>query len=120
MPRKRTDTEDQDWDWGFRTDAFWGTNARWAIAHGLEDEINGNYDSSMALPFPMPTPHWPTKTLTLKVGHFVSPVGYFTIDTTQNFFNTTSLYLSIWRTLYPHGCLGQPKGERQLSMSAAV
>ncbi len=84
---KRTNTEDQDWDWGFRTDAFWGTNARWAVAQGLEDQINGAYQFyGIAIPNAYATLAY--QDTTLKVGHFVSPVGYFTIDTTQNFFNT--------------------------------
>lgn len=84
---KVTDTSDQDFDWGGRVDSFWGTNARWAIAQGLEDQINNSRQFyGIAIPNAYATLAY--QDTSVKVGHFVSPVGYFTIDTTQNFFNT--------------------------------
>ena len=84
---KVLDTSDQDWDWGFRTDAFWGTNARWSIAQGLEDTMNSSRQF-YGIAIPNAYASFGYQDTSLKVGHFVSPVGYFTIDTTQNFFNT--------------------------------
>jgi hypothetical protein len=84
---KRTDTSDQDFDWGGRVDAFWGTNARWAVAQGLEDNMNGN-DQFYGLAIPNAYGSVAYQDLTVKVGHFISPVGYFGLDTTGNFFNT--------------------------------
>lgn len=84
---KRVNTEDQDLDWGGRVDTFWGTNARWSVAQGLEDDINGA-DQFYGIAIPNAYGAVAYQDLTVKVGHFISPVGYFGLDTSGNFFNT--------------------------------
>ena len=87
---RATDTSKKDWDIGGRFDAFLGTNARFDTETGLENN-NFGFNSShsnygIALPqFYIETAY---KSLKIKWGHFISPVGYFTVDMTQNFFNT--------------------------------
>jgi hypothetical protein len=87
---RATDTSKKDWDLGGRFDAFLGTNARFDTETGLENN-NFSFNSrhsiyGIALPqFYVETAY---KSLKIKWGHFISPVGYFTVDTTQNFFNT--------------------------------
>ncbi len=84
---RATDTTTKDWDIGGRVDVLYGTSARLTTEAGLEDNINrqsNNY--GLAIPaFYVETAY---KKLKVKWGHFISPVGYFTVDTTQNFFNT--------------------------------
>lgn len=83
---KVTDTCDRDFDWGGRVDVMWGTNARFLVAHGLEDKINGDYSFyGMAIPNAYATLAY--RDLTVKFGHFVSPIGYVSLDTSKNFFN---------------------------------
>lgn len=79
--------ECKDWDFGGRFDALYGTNARFTTETGLEDNINRQHSFyGLALPqFYVEAAYKSTKT---KIGHFISPVGYFTVDMTQNFFNT--------------------------------
>lgn len=85
---RATQTSDTKcWDIGGRADILWGTNARFDTEAGLEDNINRAQSFyGLAIPqFYMEVAYKDTKT---KFGHFISPVGYFTVDMTQNFFNT--------------------------------
>lgn len=85
---RTTKTEEgKDWDIGGRADFMYGTNARWSTATGLEDDLNRDH-SFYAIAFPQLYGEIAYKSVKVKAGHFVSPVGYFTVDTTQNFFNT--------------------------------
>lgn len=84
---RTTEADDCSWDFGYRTDMMYGTNYRWATAAGLEDEWQFNTSRSF---YGVATPNayaevarGQTKT---KIGRFVSPVGFYTVDTTQNFF----------------------------------
>ena len=81
-----TDTTEKDWDFGGRVDAFYGTNARFDTTGQLERKIDGQQFYGLALPqFYQETAY---KKVKVKTGHFISPVGFFTVDMTQNFFNT--------------------------------
>lgn len=70
--------------WGYRVDALYGTNYRWDTAGGLESNINGHQFYGLALPQAYLEAGF--NDLTVKVGHFVSPVGYYTVGTNNNFF----------------------------------
>ena len=84
---KATDTSERDWDLGGRIDTLYGTSYRFTTEAGLEDKWNiGRQFYGLALPQAYTEVAY--KKLKVKVGHFISPVGYFTVDTTQNFFNT--------------------------------
>ena len=86
---RATDTTEKDWDLGGRVDMLYGTNYRWATSAGLEDRWSMNTNQQfygMALPQLYAEAAY--KNVKVKAGHFVSPVGYFTVDTSQNFFNT--------------------------------
>lgn len=77
----------KDFDIGGRIDVMYGTNFRFNTETGLEDNINGSHSFyGVALPqFFTTTKYY---NWTFKSGHWVSPVGYFTVDMSQNFFNT--------------------------------
>ena len=87
---RATDTTKQDFDLGGRFDGFLGTNARFDTETGLENN-NFAFNNQHAFygialtQFYLETAY---KKVKIKWGHFISPVGYFTVDMTQNFFNT--------------------------------
>ncbi|MEX0977742.1 MAG: outer membrane beta-barrel protein, partial [Pirellulales bacterium] len=88
---RATDTGGSGWDWGYRIDGMYGTDARFTTASGLE--TRGYFTS----------PKWSTQRfygpalpqfylegavndLKVKVGHYYAPVGYEVVPTTGNFF----------------------------------
>jgi hypothetical protein len=83
---KPTDTKGEGWDFGWRADAFYGSSYRWDTEAGLETNINTGGTYGLAIPqFYAEVAY---NDLKVKVGHFISPVGYFTVGTYNNFFNT--------------------------------
>ena len=97
---KATDTSKKDWDFGGRADVLYGTNARLTTESGLESpHLNGGGIYGLAIPQFYGEVAY--KKLKVKVGHFISPIGYFTVDTTQNFFNTIP-YTYQWGEPFTH------------------
>ena len=84
---KATDTKGQGWDFGWRADAFYGTSYRWDTEAGLETHINGG-NAFYGLAIPQFFGEVAYNDLKVKVGHFISPVGFYTVGTYNNFFNT--------------------------------
>lgn len=86
---RATDTSKQDWDLGMRIDANYGSNYRWMTSAGFEDKwkINTSHDT-YGLALPQLYIETAYKKLKVKWGHYGSPVGYFVLDTTQNFFSS--------------------------------
>jgi hypothetical protein len=82
-----TDTKGSGWDLGYRVDAFYGTNYRWDTEAGLETHINGG-NAFYGLAIPQFYGEVAYNDLKVKVGHFISPVGFYTVGTYNNFFNT--------------------------------
>ena len=97
---KATDTSKKDWDFGGRVDLLYGTNARLTTESGLETpKLDGPGNYGLAIPqFYSEIAY---KKLKIKTGHFISPIGYFTVDTTQNFFNTIP-YTYQWGEPFTH------------------
>ena len=85
---KATDTSKKDWDFGGRVDLLYGTNARLTTESGLETRRLDSNGGLYGLAIPQFYAEAAYKKWKLKVGHFISPIGYFTVDTSQNFFNT--------------------------------
>jgi hypothetical protein len=83
---KATDTKGSGWDLGWRADAFYGTNYRWDTEAGLETHINSGQFYGLAIPQFYGEVAY--NDLKVKVGHFISPVGFYTVGTYNNFFNT--------------------------------
>ena len=78
---------DKDMDFGGRIDLLYGSNFRFTTSTGLEDNINGSHAFyGLALPQFFATAKF--NNWTLKSGHWISPVGFFGVDMSQNFFNT--------------------------------
>ena len=97
---KATNTTDKDWDIGGRVDVNYGTNSRLFTESGLEHNINGS-NQQYGLAFPQFYAEVAYKKLKIKAGHFISPIGYYTVDTTQNFFNTIP-YTYQWGEPFTH------------------
>ena len=96
-----SDTSKKDFDFGMRVDTMYGSNYRWATSSGFEDKVfktntgtgGTGGTSSVAsnqygLAIPQAYVDAAYKAFKLRVGHIISPVGFFTVDTTQNVFNT--------------------------------
>ena len=97
---KATDTSKNDFDIGGRVDLLYGTNARLTTETGLETP-NLNGPGIYGLAIPQFYGEVAYKKLKIKAGHFISPVGYFTVDTSQNFFNTIP-YTYQWGEPFTH------------------
>jgi Putative beta-barrel porin-2, OmpL-like. bbp2 len=98
---KATDTSKKDWDWGARADLLYGTNARLTTESGLETRRIDSNGGTYGLALPQFYAEVAYKKLKIKAGHFISPIGYFTVDTTQNFFNTIP-YTYQWGEPFTH------------------
>lgn len=83
---KAANTEGCGWDYGWRVDALYGSNYRWDTAAGLETNINNGQFYGLALPNLYGEVAY--NDVTVKLGHFTSPVGFFAVGTANNFFPT--------------------------------
>jgi hypothetical protein len=80
---KATDTGGYGWDWGYRIDAMYGSDARFTQAAGLET-WNTNRFYGLALPqFYVQAAY---NDVTVNIGHFYAPVGYEVVTMPGNFF----------------------------------
>lgn len=92
-----TDTSKKAFDVGGRVDLEFGSNYRWATSAGFEDKVfktntgqanTGTVNSSQyGLALTQAYLDFAYKSTKLRVGHIISPVGFYTVDTTQNFFS---------------------------------
>ncbi len=82
-----TNTEEKFFDIGGRVDLLYGTNARFVQAYGLDEEWITNR-SFYGLVMPQMYGEVATGSIKTKVGRFFSPVGYFGVNTADNFFYT--------------------------------
>lgn len=71
-------------DCGYRVDLLFGSNYRWCTAVGLETDWNSGSTYGLALPQAYAEVAY--NNVTVKMGHFISPVGYYTVGTANNFF----------------------------------
>jgi len=80
-----TKTNGCGWDWGMRADAFYGTNYRWDTSAGFETNwgTNGTF---YGIAVPNLYAEAAYNNWTVRAGRFVSPVGYYTVGSPNNFF----------------------------------
>src|SRR5438094_964216 len=78
-------TDGCGWDWGMRADAFYGTNYRWDTSAGFETKwgTNGTF---YGIAVPNLYAEGAYNNWTVRAGRFVSPVGYYTVGSPNNFF----------------------------------
>ena len=98
---KATDTSKKDFDLGGRVDLLYGTNARLTTESGLETPRLDSNGGLYGLAIPQFYVEAAYKKWKFKAGHIISPIGYFTVDTTQNFFNTIP-YTYQWGEPFTH------------------
>lgn len=89
-----TDTGGSGIDLGGRVDLLYGTDYRFTTATGLEQNSdntnnwNGEGHRFYGLAMPQFYGEIAINDLKTKIGHFYSPVGFFVVPSTGNFFNT--------------------------------
>jgi hypothetical protein len=110
---------DKCFDVGGRIDAFFGSNYRFDIESGLEDNINGSHSFyGLALPqFYVTTKY---DNVTFKSGHFFSPVGFFGVDMSQNFFNTLPYTYQYGEPFTHTGTLASVQVNEQLNVGGGI
>jgi hypothetical protein len=90
IAEKTIDTGGCGWDWGGRLDVLYGTDYIFTMATGLETRDdgtphwNGNPDYGVALPQAYVELGY--NNLSIKGGHFYTPIGYEVVPATGNFF----------------------------------
>lgn len=91
---KATDTGGCGWDIGGRIDTFFGSSARFVTETGWEVRGNNTFNPNTFTSklYGLSTPNAYTEVaynkLKVKIGRFVSPVGYMTVGTPLNIFTT--------------------------------
>ncbi|MFM9115982.1 MAG: outer membrane beta-barrel protein [Planctomycetota bacterium] len=83
---RAADTQGAGWDYGYGIDSMYGTNYRWNTAAGLETNLNGSSATFYGAAIPQAYFEIAKDDVTVKMGHFLSPVGYFAVGTHRNFF----------------------------------
>lgn len=110
---------DKCFDIGGRIDAFYGSNYRFDIQSGLEDNINGSHAFyGLALPQFYVTTKWDN--VTFKSGHFFSPVGFFGVDMSQNFFNTLPYTYQYGEPFTHTGSMASVQVDDSLNVGAGI
>jgi hypothetical protein len=110
--------------WGFRADAFYGTNYRLPQSLGWELTPNGNPgwnpDSNYGVTVPQLYGEVGYGDWSLKVGHFYALRGYERVQTTENFFYTYSYAFQFAGPFTHWGGLASWKPSSTLSVDAGV
>jgi hypothetical protein len=92
---KETDTSDGGWDWGFRFDAMYGTNAQFTQSYGNSpgtwDYLNGYDHGIYGWALPQLYGDIAYGDLKVRLGHFYTTVGYEVVPATGNFFFSHAL-----------------------------
>lgn len=108
---------DAEYDIGGRVDVMYGSNFRFMTSTGLEDNLNGSHSFyGVAIPQAYITSKY--KNVTLKSGHWFSPVGYFGVDMTGNFFNTLPYTYQYGEPFTHSGTLAQVQVNDTLNVGA--
>jgi len=81
---KAADTGGCGWDWGARVDALYGTNYRWDTSAGFETHWGNGQFYGLAVPQMYGEVAY--NNLSVKIGRWFSPVGYYVIGTANNYF----------------------------------
>lgn len=85
--QRATNTLDSDWDIGGRFDFISGSNARFFVTSGTIEDVN-SARAFYGVAIPQLYGEIAYRQLKVKLGHFLSPAGFFTANTALNFFTT--------------------------------
>lgn len=113
-----TDTGGSGWDIGGRIDTMYGTNYRWNTSAGLESKWNSGGFYGLALPAAYAEIAY--NDLKVKVGHFITPIGYYTLGTYNNFFNTLPYTFQYGEPFTHTGMLGTYQVTDNLALGAGI
>jgi hypothetical protein len=115
---KAAKTEGCGWDWGFRTDMMYGTSYRWNTSAGFETHFgNGSF---YGLAVPQAYVEGAINDLTVKVGRWYSPVGYYVIGTANNFFATLPYTFQYGEPFTHTGAYAVQKMSDELTLGAGI
>jgi hypothetical protein len=115
---RAANTEGCGWDWGVRTDALYGTNYRWNTSAGFE--TNWDNGTFYGLAVPQLYGEVAYNDLTVKVGRWFSPVGYYVIGTANNFFPVLPYTFQYGEPFTHTGAYGIYKYSDELTLGAAI
>ncbi|HQU46526.1 MAG TPA: outer membrane beta-barrel protein, partial [Pirellulales bacterium] len=115
---KPTDTKGEGWDAGFRFDAFYGSSYRWDTEAGLESTFNTGKTYGLAIPTAYAEVAY--NDLKVKIGHFISPVGFYTVGTYNNFFNTIPYTYQYGEPFTHTGVLANYQATEKLNLGAGL
>jgi hypothetical protein len=115
---RATKTDGCGWDWGGRVDAFYGTNYRWDTSAGFESHWGNGQFYGAAVPNAYVEGAY--NNWTVKLGRFVSPVGYYTVGSPNNFFPVIPYTYQYGEPFTHTGVWAQNKLSDQWTVGAAV
>jgi hypothetical protein len=88
---ERAAARDSGWDWGFRTDLLYGTDAHTTQAYGQLSGWDVDWDNGVyGWALPQLYAEIARENLSIKAGHFFTPAGYEVVGATGNFFYSHS------------------------------
>lgn len=104
---KPIDTSDRWLDWGYQVDFLYGSDARFTLATGLDDNIITDRSSAQyKFAIPQLYAEFGMGDLSVIVGHFYTIIGYEVVPATGNFFYSHA-YTMLYGEPFTHtGVLG--------------
>jgi len=115
---READTGGYGWDIGGRFDVLYGTDGRFTVANGLED--NWNDRRFYWLSVPQAYVDVAVNDLNVRLGHFYTIIGYEVVPAPQNFFYSHAYTMQYGEPFTHTGVLASlPLGD-QLTASAGV
>jgi hypothetical protein len=106
-------------DWGWRTDVLYGTNYRWDTSSGFESNWHTN-GAFYGFAVPQLYGEVAVNDLSVKVGRFISPVGYYTVGTANNFFPVLPYTYQYGEPFTHTGALASYKYSDSLTLGGGV
>jgi hypothetical protein len=117
IAERETNTEGQGFDLGGRVDLLYGTDSRFTVANGLDDDWNGGH-RFYGLAMPQLYADFALNDWTFRVGHFYTIIGYETVMAVDNFFYSHA-YTHQYGEPFTHtGMLAKWKFNDRLSFNA--
>ena len=115
---RAANTEGCGWDWGVRTDMIYGTNYRWNTSAGFESHFGNSQFYGLAIPQLYGEVAY--NDLTVKVGRWYSPVGYYVVGTANNFFPVLPYTFQYGEPFTHTGAYGIYKYSDELTLGGGI
>ncbi|MFN0021914.1 MAG: outer membrane beta-barrel protein [Pirellulaceae bacterium] len=103
---------------GWRMDTYYGTNYRWDTSGGFETNWQNNQFYGLAVPALYGEIAY--NDLNVKIGRFVSPVGFYTVGQGNNFFSFIPYTYQYGEPFTHTGVWGNYKVSDDLTIGAAI